>query len=142
MSKICNVESGGNANATSGTDIGTDGTVFSFGLFQVNLLSNGSVVTGSAGESCANLFTRSDGSAIVGGNYIQKNTSGKVYYDAKLKPGMQQTYNDCKATLLDPTKNTQVAGKLFQQGNTPTFNNNPMFAWNGDQGVCASAFSN
>jgi type IV secretory pathway VirB2 component (pilin) len=141
MSKICNVESGGNANAVSGTDKGTDGTAFSFGLLQINLLSNGSAVTGSAGESCANLFTRTDGSTIVGSNYIQKNSSGQVYYDAVLKPGMQQTYNDCKATLLDPAKNIQVAKTLFNQGNTPTYNNNAMFAWSPDKGVCASAFS-
>jgi hypothetical protein len=140
MSKICNIESGGNANAVSSTDIGTDGTPFSFGLLQINLLANGSVVQDSAGNSCANLFVLSNGSPIVGNNYIKVNASGRTYYDAKLKPGMESRYASCRDTLLNPQKNLEAAYRLFQQGNTPTFGNNPMFAWSGDVGVCSSAF--
>jgi hypothetical protein len=141
MSKICNIESGGNTNAVSGTDKGTDGTPFSFGLLQINLLANGSVIKDANGNSCSNLFIRSSDGVELGGrvNYIKTDSNGKVYYDAKLKPGMEERYNSCKATLLDPVKNIQIAKVLFDQG-AGMRSRDPMFAWRGDVGVCASAF--
>jgi hypothetical protein len=130
MSKICNIESGGNAASVSKTDKGSDNTPFSFGLFQINLLANGSIIKGANGESCSNLFVRNDGSPISGGNYIKKDSSGKFYYDARLAPNKQNTYNNCKATLLDPVKNIQIAKQL------------PLTAWKySDYGVCPSAFN-
>jgi len=129
MSKICNVESSGNANNVSGTDKGTDGQAFSFGLYQINLLANGSLVTGTNGESCTNLFVRSDGSAIVGGNYINKSSSGAYSYNAMVAPGKQNAYNDCKAALLNPATNIKVASQL------------KLSAWKySDNAVCPSAF--
>jgi len=130
MSKICNIESSGTATNVSKTDHDLNGNAFSFGLFQINLLANGSKITGVNGESCSNLFVRGDGSAISGGNYIKKDSNGKYTYDAKLAPNMQNAYNDCKATLLDPVKNIQVAKQL------------PLTAWKySDYGVCPSAFN-
>ena len=130
MSKICNIESSGNAGNVSATDKGSDGTPFSFGLFQINLLANGSKIKGVNGESCSNLFVRSDGSPISGSNYIQKNSSGQYSYDAKLAPGKQDAYNACKAALLDPAQNIKVANQL------------PITAWKySDSGVCPSAFN-
>ena len=110
MSKICNVESGGNEAAESGSDVGTDGTVFSFGLFQINLLANGEYV----GPECKGLFmTSSAGQTIPPAKYIQKDSAGKYHYDAMLKPGKEAQYNACKAKLLDPQTNLAIAKKLF-----------------------------
>jgi hypothetical protein len=135
MSKICNIESSGAANNVSTTDIGTDKQAFSFGLFQINLLANGSKVTGTNGESCTNLFVRSDNSTISGNNYIKKDSNGHYSYDAKVDPNKQAAYNDCKAALLNPTTNIQVASKL-------TSSNNSLSAWKySDSGVCPSAFN-
>ncbi|MCX6747433.1 MAG: thrombospondin type 3 repeat-containing protein [Candidatus Nomurabacteria bacterium] len=138
MSKICNVESGGNADAVSGTDVGTDVTAFSFGLFQINLLANGVYV----GPECENLFiTNSGNKEIPPAKYIQKDSNGKYKYDAKLKPGMEAQYNSCKAKLMDPATNLAIAKKLFDVGagmkKSPWGN---MHAWMGDYGVCGSAF--
>lgn len=137
MSKICNVESGGNSNAESGTDKGTDGTVFSFGLFQINLLANGTYV----GPECAGLFmTSSAGKDIPPAKYIQKDSNGKYHYDAMLKPGKEAQYNACKAKLLDPATNLAIAKKLFDLGGKMGTKWGSMHAWMGDYGVCASAF--
>ncbi len=137
MSKICNVESGGNTNAQSGTDKGTDGTVFSFGLFQINLLANGKYV----GPECEGLFmTSSAGQNIPPAKYIHKDSSGKYSYDAMLKPGKEAQYNACKAKLMDPATNLAIAKKLFDLGGKMGTQWGSMHAWMGDYGVCASAF--
>ncbi len=134
MSKLCNIESGGNPASSSQTDVGADGKSFSFGLFQINLLANGVYVKDSSGNSCANLFTLTDGSPINGVNYIKTNSSGRIYYDAKLKSGMENKYNDCVAVLKDPAQNIAVAKILFN------YRNGQRIAWGGDIPICASAF--
>lgn len=128
MSKICNIESSGNQNAVSGTDKGTDGNAFSFGLFQINLLANGKIIKDSKGETCEGLFVRtSDEKPTPPNKYINNGT-----YDAKLKTGMEAKYDDCKKTLLNPTKNIEAAKLL---------SNSTLSAWRGsDIKVCASAF--
>lgn len=142
MSKICNMESGGQ-NIPSGVDKGTDGTVFSFGLFQINLLANGSVIQDSTGGSCSNLFiTSSNNSPIPPSKYILDHGEGqnpRYTYDAKLKPGMEAKYASCKATLLDPVKNKQVARILFDQGASGF--GDPMYAWKADKAACGSAWN-
>jgi hypothetical protein len=129
MSKICNIESSGNPNAVSGTDKGTDGRAFSFGLFQINLLANGKIIKDSTGATCEGLFVRtSDGKPTPPNKYINNGT-----YDAKLKTGMESKYDDCKKTLLDPTKNIEAAKLL---------SNSTLSAWRGsDIKVCPSAFN-
>lgn len=138
MSKICNIESGGNSSAESGTDKGTDGTVFSFGLMQINLLANGKYV----GPECEGLFiTSSSGQTIPPAKYIHKDSSGKYYYDAMLKPGKEAQYNSCKAKLQDPKTNLEIAKQLFDLGGKMGTKWGNMHAWQGDYGVCGSAFN-
>ena len=121
MSKICNMESGG-TSASSHTDICKPGNnAFSFGLFQVNLASNGIL----AGSDCVGLFDRS----VKGSDAISpKYTSG---FTCSLLSGKETLYNTCKNRLLDPATNLAIAKKLF----TPSKNN-----WVGDKRFCASAF--
>jgi hypothetical protein len=52
---------------------------------------------------------------------------------------MENRYNDCKNTLLNPTENLKIAGVLFKQGSSAF--GDSMFAWKGDRGVCSSAFN-
>lgn len=137
MSKICSMESSGNTNAKSGTDVSKDQPPlpFSFGLFQINLLANGAYIKDSKGEVCGNLFIRnSDGEPIPPAKYINNGV-----YDAKLKPGMQSKYDDCKTTLLNPTENIRIAKILFD-GSINNKNNGSMQPWVGDKAACASAF--
>lgn len=131
MSKICNMESGGQ-NIPSGTDVCSDGSVFSFGLLQINLLSNGTAVN-TAGANCAELFN------VKKGPY---KLAGSNRYDCSLKPGadVASRYNACKSTLLTPSGNLAAASVLFQQGKSPPYND-PMFAWSGDKAACGSAWN-
>jgi len=51
---ICQGESGGRLDAASGTDKCKDGTSFSHGLFQINLMAHGDKIIGA---DCTNMFT-------------------------------------------------------------------------------------
>ena len=137
MAMLCNVESGG-TSIPSGVDKcsgpGGDGTVFSFGLFQINLLSNGSVIKNASGQTCNNLFIRaSDGKDLpaAGAYWIP----GTITYDCKLKPGSEAKYASCKDTLLTPAGNITAALELFREGGSF-----PQFAWSPDKSVCSCAF--
>src|SRR3989338_2472789 len=110
MSKICSIESGGKEDKISGYDkCGSDGTPFSFGLFQINIIANGGIVKTSDGNLCSGLFTLSNGSPISGNNYIKKDNSNG--YDCKLKSDKKDLYEKCKVTLLNGTKNIEIAYK-------------------------------
>lgn len=124
MSKICNMESSG-TSATSGTDVCKPGnTAFSFGLFQVNLASNGAL----AGPECVGLFDR----AVKGSDAIEpKYSSG---FTCKLLPGKEALYNTCKNKLLDTNTNLAIAKSLF-------LNSKGIHNWDGDKRYCASAFN-
>ena len=121
MSKICNMESGGNSIA-SGTDVcQPGGTPFSFGLFQINLSANGVW----AGTECVGLFDK----PVTGADaIIPKYNSG---FSCTLLTGKDDLYNSCKAKLLDPTTNLAIAKSLFTTSKS---------AWKGDKAACASAF--
>jgi hypothetical protein len=134
MSKICNIESSGNPSRKSDTDIDANKVPFSIGLFQINMVVHGDKFKGTSGNSCSNLFTKKDGSAIVGSNYIQK-INGKYVYDVKLNPKYRLYYESCVNTLLDPGRNIEIAKKLVtERGNT-------LGAWYySDYDICPSAF--
>src|SRR3989344_1896364 len=132
MSKICSIESGGKEDKISGYDkCGSDGTPFSFGLFQINIIANGGIVKTSDGNLCSGLFTLSNGSPISGNNYIKKDNSNG--YDCKLKSDKKDLYEKCKVTLLNGTKNIEIAYKLYS-----SYGLKPWEA--SDYKVCSSAF--
>ena len=132
-SKICNVESGGNAaQLSTGDRCMNGGPPFSFGLFQINLVANGAIVKNANGESCGGLFEKVDGSAIDK-NYIVKGADGRVSYNCKVKAGQEQRMASCSVALLNPTENIRVAKTLFDQ--------NRFGAWYySDRQACAEAF--
>ncbi len=153
MSKICSMESGGNQYAGSTTDpvqkanitdkcnfkdANQDEVVFSFGLFQINMLANGKIIKDDAGKTCENLFESKDGSALKP-NYTIPGTNK---YDCRLKPGdaVRKQYETCKAILLDPAKNIAIAKILFDQGPAMNTKFGNLFAWQADAGTCPSAF--
>jgi hypothetical protein len=127
MSKICNMESSG-TNATSGTDICKPAnTAFSFGLFQVNLATNG-ILASTEGLDCSGLFDRK----VKGSDAIEpKYNSG---FTCKLLPEKETLYTACKNRLLDPIINLAIAKSLF-------LNSNGIHNWDGDRKYCASAFN-
>ena len=115
-SRICMVESGGEPAASSGGDRCIGGTQFSVGLFQINLIANGSRVRTPQGQSCDNLFEREDGSPIVGSNYINSSGSGRIYNcKAKTDQASADRLSACIVTLLNPQENIKVAAQLNSQ---------------------------
>jgi len=125
MSKICNMESGG-TSASSSTDYCVPpgkSLPFSFGLFQVNLSSNGIL----AGSDCVGLFNK----AVTGGDAIEpKYNNG---FSCSLT-ATQALYNTCKNRLLDSTKNLAIAKSLLIAHPDKS-------SWKGDKKYCASAFN-
>ena len=125
MSKICNMESGGQP-IVSGTDYCSPpgkSLPFSFGLFQINLASNGNL----AGPDCVGLFDRAVSSKDA---IAPKYTSG---FACSLLSDKQSLYNTCKNRLLDTATNLSIVKKLLTA--------NPSKGdWIGDKKYCASAF--
>lgn len=112
-SMICNVESSGVASSISQSDkCSSSQTTFSFGLFQINLLIHGDKIPGSVGN-CKDLFTRDDGSSITKG-YAEKDGSGKITYNCKLRPERGDDYNKCSAYLKTAAGNLFVTSQLFK----------------------------
>lgn len=110
-SRICMVESRGDATVGSNYDKCRNNTVFSYGLFQINLIAHGSIIDNG---SCTDLFTLEDGGAILGNNYIVLNSDKTFnHYDCKLKSGAQDKYNNCVAKLKNPQTNINIAKYLF-----------------------------
>ena len=105
-SKICNFESGGKVDSASGTDHCSDGASFSHGIWQINLVTSGSLLP----AACQGVFT---------GNMdcIEHTTNSKgVSYCSKrncrvAKPDQQAA---CLSAIRDPKTNTAVACKLYQ----------------------------
>lgn len=133
-SRICMVESNGNASSASDSDkCGSD--IFSYGLFQINVLANGNLVKDSSGNPCTGLFETTNGVALPGTRYIIPKPDGTFdRYDCKLKSGQGARLASCAATLKNPAENIRIAASLNQS--------RPNFAdWRlSDQGVCPVAF--
>jgi hypothetical protein len=119
-SAICQLESNAVADAPSpnGTNKSktidsckNDGTVFSFGLFQINLLANGENISYDGTNKCGGLFE-----IPGGGNYIVKNASapGGYEYNCKLKDNQKAKYEKCKNYLINPTNNAKYAYEMYK----------------------------
>lgn len=142
MSKICNIESGGNPTAVSQGDFCSgDQKAFSFGLFQINMLANGKIIKDASGNSCADLFVSKDGTPIKPDGYWESSTQT---YNCKLKPGneVENRYQSCKATLLNPTENIKIAYALFSEKNgmNRAWGGGDNHQYGGDYKICSSAF--
>lgn len=109
-SQICSLESGGgNVKAVSGTDKCKDGTSFSGGLFQVNVLAHYKNIPG-----CSNDFFVKSGSGIQGECLDWAGPSGNQYCAVRncsiTKPA---AYKACMDAIFDPNWNVGYACKLY-----------------------------
>jgi Type IV secretion system pilin len=118
-SKICNLESqGGDTGVMSGSDLCKDGKSFSGGLWQINMLANYSLIPG-----CNSTFFTKSGSwkgNSTQGSCLdpQKNRYGQEYCamfncEVKSDSASQALYQQCKAQILNPTVNSQIACGLY-----------------------------
>lgn len=112
-SKICNLESGGgNANIMSGTDLCRDGSSFSVGLWQINILANRALI-----PSCSGTFFTSDNGGRSEGSCIKyvNNSKGKPYCQFRsCKITNRNIYNNCVAQAKIPANNTRAACSLVR----------------------------
>lgn len=120
-SAICQLESNAVSDAPqpAGTGSGltidlckNDKTIFSFGLFQINILANGASIKPSAGQDCGNLFE-----IPGGGNYIVQNPAapGGYEYNCNLKndAATKTRYTSCKNYLINPVNNINEAYRMW-----------------------------
>lgn len=120
-SKICNYESSNNPANISKTDLCLDLKGFSVGLFQINLIANGSRVAPECrGE---NVFTLGDGSPMPpslvgrnGGRTTQPNpyTPGRPefnLFNCKVKD--LALYNSCLSRTIEVRKNLDLACGIY-----------------------------
>lgn len=110
-SQICNIESsGGRANATSGTDLCKDGSSFSGGLFQINILANNRYL-----NNCDNSFFSTNGSGAQGTCLDTKTNGAGVSYCAVRDCQIDNRimYNTCMSQTFDVKNNIKIACQLF-----------------------------
>lgn len=111
-SQICSVESGGLRNARSGTDLCKDGTSFSHGLFQVNIVAHGGRYPG-----CEAGIIEKRGSGTQGKCIKEVTNSVGVKYcairDCNIVRGKESAYDSCLRALQDPAKNIEYACELY-----------------------------
>lgn len=105
MSQVCNVESsGGQPDSKSGVDVcgNYDGRSFSGGLFQINVFSNGSMIS----SECANLGSK--------GTCAQK--KGDVCINWTCKINNLSTFDSCMKKTFTASVNIAAACKLSSNG--------------------------
>jgi len=115
-SQICNIESGGNPRAISGTDRCKDGRSFSAGLWQINILAHGQAL------GCDTSNFRTYGSGTQGSCLRRATNSAGVEYCAAWNCEFTDAnaYNQCMSRLFEPSTNTNFACGLFSRsGFTP-----------------------
>jgi len=125
-SKICNVESGGQADRESSGDRCQNNPLltFSYGLFQINLIAHGDKVIGTNGESCTNLFVQDNVQNTPirrGRDYIVGNSPGPYSYSCKLNPEQGARLASCRDALKNPATNIAIATQLFRARTNPLF---------------------
>lgn len=114
FSKICALESsGGVPTKTSTLDKCKDGSSFSVGLFQINMVSNGGYVSGCNPKD---IFTV-NGSGSQGTCLERKMIAGSnvcVKWDCQVKNAA--LYTSCLKKLQDPSTNINIACQLSNNG--------------------------
>lgn len=112
-SQICSLESAGGKNVAvcSGSDVCSDDTSWSCGLFQINMIAHGGKPYMPA--ACpAGMFWTSGGG--IQGGCLERNSNGIcVRYKCGLNPGKEQQYQDCRRALADPDVNIKIACGLY-----------------------------
>ncbi len=102
-SQICKAESGGNPESLSRSDVCQDGTPFSIGLFQINLVCHGTKVD----PECQGIFDVGCGEL----RYIKD----RNVYNCRLID--KSKYDMCVQKLKDASANIQVACQISNNGN-------------------------
>ncbi len=111
-SQICKAESGANPNSVSGVDKCRDGTSFSFGLFQVNVIAHASKI----GGDCLNLFSK-EGSDSLGTCLEYSSTRPDICVKWNCWVNDMEQYDRCVQKIKDPNTNIQVACQIYQGRN-------------------------
>lgn len=112
-SKICNLESAGGRNLAvcSGSDVCTDGTSWSCGLFQINMIAHGGQ-NYMPKECPAGMFEKRGTAAQ--GTCLQRNQKGIcIKYDCNLKAGQQGNYQACRQALANADVQMKIACGLY-----------------------------
>ena len=111
-SMIAGIESGGDPTRKSQTDVCKDGSVFSMGLFQVNIIANGSNI----GGPCANprSFFQVNGSGTQGTCLRKSSNNICIQYDCQVTD--QNKYNACVSYITDAANNINYSCKISNNG--------------------------
>ncbi len=107
-SGICNAETRGQS-IESQTDVCTDGRAFSVGLFQVNMIANGYLISGCEKDKVYNYGHGNPGLVAD-----PANPNGKKHYDCSVKN--VPLYESCKAQFIEATKNVELACRISSNG--------------------------
>lgn len=106
MSIICQKESGGSLTAVSGTDKCKDGSSFSFGLFQINLIANAEKI----GYKSSDIYEINS----VEGTLHNSTIYGQCLKWQETASGGYCAIRDCK--VIDNVKYEAAKKKLFEKG--------------------------
>jgi hypothetical protein len=106
-SAICNLESRGNPNTQSYVDFCRDGSVFSFGLFQINVIAQEHLI-----PECAGVFKTTMDPAIGDVACVKKNNGVCVISDCRVID--QEKYAACRAAVTGIEKNITLAASIWK----------------------------
>lgn len=118
---ICQCESHGDKNVGSGVDKCEDGSSYTFGLFQIHIVSHASKISSKcndlfdidhAGAHDSSMGTCHDGHWATlsdGRGYCTKRR-------CKIKPGKETDFDECVAAVTDIDKNVELAGQISKKG--------------------------
>lgn len=111
-SQVCNIESGGNPQATSGTDLCKDRRSFSGGLFQINILANNRFY-----NNCSPDFFTKVGSGAQGECLDWVENSEGVRYCQIRNCWIDNIpkYEACMLQTYTPSTNISIACELFKE---------------------------
>ncbi len=123
-SKICRMESKEDPTAVSGTDFcqnekdkpKSERHPFSMGLFQINVIANGRLVTKETGNSsCEGLFNVPSPPQCNNAVPCKNPGGSKTGYDCGFIAGKETQWENCKQVLSDPAENIGIACEIYKQ---------------------------
>lgn len=114
-SGIAGAESGGRASLESGVDVCKDGSAFSVGLFQINLIAHGAKISQSCSPSKIFQINRKNPQETQG-TCLKRTADNKVCLQYDCSVIDKQAYENCKAQLKQPSLNIQLACQISQNG--------------------------
>ena len=110
-SSICNLESQGNPDEQSYVDFCRDGTSYSYGLFQINVIAKANLIPECQGAFQVTMNQAGDDIAC-----LKEENGVCIVHDCRVID--QTKYQACKAAVTDIQRNINIAAQVYAKTNS------------------------